>query len=88
MIMNNIDTIEIELPCEDHKARQLLRFRSYAKLTQKMLADKSGVSVRMIEQYEQGKKDLNHASAETVYKLSKALGCGMEELIEIDKIAR
>ncbi len=57
--------------------------RAYAGLTQKMLAEKTGVSVRMIEQYEQGRKDINHASAETVYKLAKSLGCSMEELIEI-----
>ncbi len=65
------------------KNDRLSRLRTYACMTQKVLGEKSGVSVRMIEQYEQGKKDLNHASAETVYKLSKALGCKMEDLIEI-----
>lgn len=60
---------------------RLARLRTYACLTQRALAENSGVSVRMIEQYEQGKKDLNKASAETVYKLSKVLGCTMEELI-------
>ena len=62
---------------------QLARLRIYAGLTQKALAENSGVSVRMIEQYEQGKKDINKASAETVYKLSQALGCSMEDLIKI-----
>ena len=33
---------------------QLARLRAYAGLTQKALADRSGVSVRMIQQYEQG----------------------------------
>ncbi len=61
---------------------QLARLRAYAGLTQKALGEKSGVSKRMIEQYEQGKKNLNHASAETVYKLSQALGCRMEDLVE------
>ena len=59
----------------------LARLRAYAGLTQKSLGEKSGVSVRMIEQYEQGKKELKRASAETVYRLSRALGCEMEELI-------
>ena len=59
----------------------LARLRSYANLTQRALAEKSGISVRMIEQYEQGKKKISHASAETVYKLSRALNCSMEELI-------
>lgn len=60
---------------------RLARFRRYADLTQKMLAEKSGVSIRMIEQYEQGKKSLKRASAETVYSLSKALNCKVEDLV-------
>lgn len=43
----------------------------------------SGVNVRMIQYYEQGVKDINAAGALTVYKLAKALGCAMEELIEL-----
>ena len=68
---------------EKFRRDQLARLRIYAGLTQKALAENSGVSVRMIEQYEQGKKDINKASAETVYKLSQALGCSMEDLIKI-----
>lgn len=50
-------------------------------LSQSELAKKSTVSVRMIQKYEQGGKNINKAQAETVYKLSKALGCTMEDLI-------
>lgn len=32
--------------------------------------------------YEQRNKDINKASAETLYKISKVLGCTMEDLIE------
>ncbi len=60
---------------------KLARLRSYAGLTQKILAERSGVSVRMIEQYEQGRKDISKASAETVLRLSQALHCSMEELL-------
>lgn len=60
---------------------QLARLRAYAGITQKALADRSGVSVRMIEQYEQNRKKLDHASCSTVYSLSKVLGCSMEDLI-------
>lgn len=60
---------------------RLARLRRYADLTQKKLAEKSGVSARMIEQYEQGKKSLKRASAETVYSLSKALNCKIEDLM-------
>lgn len=66
---------------ERKEKSRLARLRAYADLTQKALAERSGVSVRMIEQYEQGKKDLNMASAATVYQLSRALHCRMEELL-------
>lgn len=86
-IMKFVDVMNERIDSKFKKDR-LNRLRVYARMTQKILGEQSGVSVRIIEQYEQGKKDLNRASAETVYKLSKALGCGMEELIEIDKIER
>lgn len=60
---------------------RLARLRTYAGLTQKILAERSGVSVRMIEQYEQGRKDIAKASAETVLRLSQALHCRMDELL-------
>ena len=47
-----------------------------------MLAEKSGVSLRMIQQYEQGAKDINKASGESLVALSRALGCRMEDLLE------
>ena len=59
----------------------LKRLRLYAELTQKQLAERSGVSQRMIEQYEQGRKELRHASADTVKRLAKELGCSMELLL-------
>lgn len=64
-------------------ASQLARLRAYAGLTQKMLAERTGVSVRMIEQYEQRKKDLRHASVDTVYRLATGLHCSVEDLIAV-----
>ena len=60
----------------------LKRFRSIHGCTQAELAEQSGVSVRSIQMYEQRNKDINKASAETIYRLAKVLGCGMEDLIE------
>lgn len=59
--------------------------RMQRKLSQSQLAKASGVSLRMLQKYEQGDRDLNKAQAETVYKLAKALNCKMEELIDIQK---
>lgn len=54
----------------------------FYEYTQKELSERSGVSLRSIQMYEQRNKDINKASAETIYRLSKALGCNMEDLIE------
>ena len=49
--------------------------------TQAELACRSGVSLRAIQQYEQGVKDIRKASADAVLKLSMALDCAMEDLL-------
>lgn len=60
----------------------LKRIREASKMSQSKLSEISGVSIRMIQHYEQGVKDINKAQAITVYKLAEALGCNMSDLIE------
>ena len=60
----------------------LKRIRTLYGCSQSELARRSQVSLRSIQMYEQRQKDINKASAETVYRLSKVLGCTVEELIE------
>lgn len=60
----------------------LKRIRMSYGCTQAELAERSGVSPCSIQMYEQRNKDINKASAETVYRISKVLGCTMEDLIE------
>jgi transcriptional regulator with XRE-family HTH domain len=60
----------------------LKRIRIAYGCTQKELAKRSGVSLRSIQMYEQRNKDINKASAETLYRISRVLGCGMENLLE------
>ena len=59
--------------------------RESAGLSQSQLAELSGVNVRLIQDYEQGHKNINHAKAITLYSLSKALKCTIEDLLEIEK---
>ena len=61
----------------------LKMIRESKGLTQKALAEASGVNKRMVEHYEQGFHDINKAEAMTVYKLSRALGCQMEDLLQM-----
>lgn len=60
----------------------LKRMRKSMKLKQSELAEISGVNIRSIQMYEQRNIDINKASFETIYRLSKALGCPIERLFE------
>ena len=60
----------------------LKRIRTTYGCTQSELAQRSQVSLRSIQMYEQRQKDINKASVETIHRLSKVLGCTMEDLIE------
>ena len=61
----------------------LKKIRLSCGLSQSQLATQSGVNVRMIQYYEQQAKDINKAEAVTVYKLACALGCKMEDLLDL-----
>ena len=67
---------------EHFKDTNLKRIRTAYGCTQAELADQSGVTLRSIQMYEQRRKDINKASAETLYRIAKALGCTIEDLIE------
>ena len=60
----------------------LKRIRSAYGCTQAELARRSGVTLRSIQMYEQRNKDINKASADALYRISKSLGCSMESLLE------
>lgn len=65
--------------CEKTRLKIL---RECAGLSQSELAEKSGVSLRSIQMYEQRNKDINKAQMLSVVKLAKILGCSAEDLIE------
>lgn len=55
-------------------------------LSQSQFAKLAGINVRKIQDYEQGHNDINKAAGETIYKLSKALSCTMEDLLDLERI--
>ena len=59
----------------------LKTIRKQINITQSKLAELSGVSLRMIQAYEQGDQDIRKAEAQTVFALAKALGCSPEMII-------
>ncbi len=62
---------------------QLQRMRRLVGYSQRLLSEKSGVSLRMIQQYEQGVRDINKATGINLLALARTLGCRMEDLMEM-----
>lgn len=63
-----------------YKSR-LKYMRENKGLTQQELADNSGVSLRSIQMFEQGNRDINKAQVVTVLQLAEALECDVYEII-------
>lgn len=61
---------------------RLKMYRERLGMSQSELARASGVSARMIQHYEQRRKDINRAQAQTLRNLAVALHCPMEDLLE------
>ena len=51
--------------------------------TQRQLAEITGVSIKTLREYEVGTRDINKAAVLTVFRLSIALNCRMEDLLEL-----
>ena len=61
---------------------RLKKLRESRGLSQAELAKISGVGLRSIQMYEQRVNDIDKAQAQTIYKLSRVIGCSMEDLLE------
>lgn len=61
---------------------KLKRIRESRGLSQSELAEQSGINVRNIQMYGQRVNNIDKAQARTLYKLSRVLGCDIEDLLE------
>ena len=70
----------------------LKEMREKAGLSQSQLATKSEVSIRMIQQWEQGVKNINAAHLLSLVNLSLALECNISDILTdqelIDKMKK
>lgn len=66
----------------NHQCKRLQEYRKRVGYSQKQLAEKTGIPIRTIQQYEQGQKDINHARADYLIALAKVLYCTPEDLLE------
>lgn len=60
----------------------LKAIRENRGISQMELAKLSGVKLRSIQMYEQKVNDIDKAQVRTIYKLSRVLGCTVEDLLE------
>lgn len=65
---------------------KLQKLRKNIGYSQRELAEKSGVNLRTLQQYELKAKDINKAATITLLALSKTLGCKIEDLLELDTV--
>lgn len=66
------------------KPTRLQLIRKERNMTQKELSDRSGVSLRMIQLYEQRQNDINRASGSVINKLSWVLNCNFYDIMELE----
>jgi len=71
-----------ELCREARRESRLKVYRTLIGMSQKELANKTEIPIRTIQQYEQQQKNINKAQAEYLIRLSKALFCEPEDLLE------
>ena len=70
------------------KVTKLHIIRKNMGYSQKALSQRSGVTLRMIQQYEQRAKDINKASVSNLLALSRVLGCDVEDLMEMGDLIK
>lgn len=80
-----VDVIDAKINLHiQHSPTNLAMMRKSRNFSQSELAAKSGVSLRMVQLYEQKQNDINKAQISTIRSLSKALKCRMEDIINLD----
>ncbi|MBQ3230431.1 MAG: helix-turn-helix transcriptional regulator [Clostridia bacterium] len=64
-----------------YRGDKLRSVREERGLSQSQLAARAGLSVRMLQDYEQGKRDFNGAKLKTILRICIALECKLEDVI-------
>lgn len=71
-----------EIIIEKQETSKLQSQRRICAYSQRILAEKTGVNLRTLQQYESKAKNINKAAGETLKTLSNVLGCQIEDLLE------
>ena len=74
----------LEIYNQNSPQTNLKRIREAVGFSQTQLAKEADVSLRSIQMYEQRNKDINRSQVITIAKIARALGCQIDDLLEID----
>lgn len=77
-----VEAADAVLSTRAQQSTPLAKIRANRGMTQQELADASGVSLRMIQLYEQRRNNLAKASVAVILALARVLGCQVEDLVE------
>lgn len=77
-----VEAADEVLGAQPQQTTPLARIRANRGMTQQELATASGVSLRMIQLYEQRRNDLSKASVSVVLALAHVLGCEPQDLVK------
>lgn len=69
------------LDCHNNKISSILYNRSVMGMTQRELAEKSGVNIRQIQKYESGEYDAGNMTLRNAVALARVLECSTEDLL-------
>ena len=69
------------LDCHNNRINSILYNRSVMSMTQKELAEKSGVNIRQIQKYESGEYETGNMTLKNAIALAKALDCEVKDLL-------
>lgn len=67
--------------CHNNKINSILYNRSIMSMTQKELAEKSGVNIRQVQKYESGEYDTGNMTLKNAIAIAKALECEVRDLL-------
>lgn len=76
-----VDTVN-KIIARKHNVTRIQRQRKRCGYSQRELAERAGVNIRTLQQYELGTKSINKASVQTISALANVLGCRVEDLLE------
>lgn len=69
------------MDCHNNRIKGLLYQRTAAEMTQKELAEKAGINIRLVQKYESGEYDAGNMTLKSAIAIADTLGCDVRELL-------